>query len=403
MEEVHNPVGTSIKRCGFGTVRIGPAEGTVPVRELWARLIRGLDTEVDWLTASGDCEIEEDDRSVSVTCRQNQMRLKIVASPGHDELIVKPHRPFSLEVDDGVEIADDFRLVIIPQTRITGTCTIRAPVKRIRCDAALEFPRATGPRLGLAHSADVEFTGGSWTLDSARNSARVPVNVVAASGDAQTKLTCNLPIESLRSTGDHAFSLRWTEGTAIMIVAGSPTFETPLHRVSLSGTGEVVAKGDIADSTVDLSGSLTAGGDVTGTAIDIKGSLTVSGNTVLDTHELTCGTAHISGSLDSRAKVKANSLTVEAGIAGTSEIETHDLICNGPLSAGKVTATGTTRIHGNAQCDEMRWRRRHRTPRRNGDAQAPRVVHLEWRLPNAHATSCRRRGLRVPAIARSVG
>ena len=251
-------------------------------REPSARSYRGLDTKVDRLTASGDCEIEEDDRSVSVTCRQNQARLKIVARPGHDELIVKPYGPFSLEVDDGVQITDDFRLIIIPQTRIAGTCTIRAPVKRIRCDAALEFPKAAGPAVGLAHSAVVEFTGGSRTLDAARNSARVPVNVVAVSDDSQTNLTCNLPMGSLRSSGDHSFSLRWTEGKAINIVAGSPTFETSLHKVSLSGTGEVVAKGDIADSTVDLSGSLTAGGDVTGTAIDIEGSLTVSGKTVLE-------------------------------------------------------------------------------------------------------------------------
>ena len=317
-------------------------------------MIRGLDTKVDWLTASGDCEIEEDDRSVSVTCRQNQARLKIVASPGHDELIVKPHRPFSLEVDDGVEIADDFRLVIIPQTRRLGICTIRAQIAQIRCDGTVVYPMAGNPALGLAHSADVEFTGGNWTLDAAYNADRVPVNVVAnASDDAQTRLTCRLPIGSLTSAGDHSFSLRWAEGATIKIAAGSPTFETPLHRVSLSGTGDVVVNGDITDSTVDLSGSLRANGDVTGTAIDIDGALTVSGRIVLDTHELTCGTAHISGGLDSRATVRASSLTVEAGIAGAAEIETHDLICEGPLSAGKVTATGTTTIRGDAQCDEM--------------------------------------------------
>ena len=109
-----------------------------------ALLNRGLDTKVDWLTSPGDSEIEEEGRSVSVTCRQNQARLKIVAAPDHDELIVKPYRPFSLEVDDGVEIADDFRLVIIPQARRTGTCTIRAPIRQIRCGAVSEYPAAAG-------------------------------------------------------------------------------------------------------------------------------------------------------------------------------------------------------------------------------------------------------------------
>ena len=309
---------------------------------------------MDWLTASGECEIEEDGRSVSVTCRQNRIRLRIVASPDHDELIVRPHRPFSLEVGEGAQITDDFRLVIIPQARLTGICTIRAPVRRIRCEAAIEYNAAANPVLGLEHSADVEFTGGSWTLQAAYDSARVPINVVVASDDIQTKLTSDLPIGSLRSSGDHSFSLRWTEGTAVKIVAGSPTFETPLHRVSLSGTGDVAVRGEITDSTVDLSGSLTVGGDVTGTAIDIDGTLTVNGSVLLDTHELTCGTAHISGNLDSRAQVATRSLTVEAGIAGTSDITTHDLTCQGPLSARTVTATGVTKIHGDAQCDEMR-------------------------------------------------
>lgn len=158
----------------------------------------------------------------------------------------------------------------------------------------------------------------------------------------------------MRSSGDHSFSLRWTEGTAVKIVAGSPTFETPLHRVSLSGTGDVAVRGEITDSTVDLSGSLTVGGDVTGTAIDIDGTLTVNGSVLLDTYELTCATAHISGSLDSSALVASRSLTIGAGISGTSEIKTHDLTCEGPLSAGTVAVSGTTKIYGNAQCDEMR-------------------------------------------------
>ena len=332
---------------------------------------------MDWLTASDGCEIEGDDRSVSVTCRQNQARLTIVTSPSHDELIVRPYRSFSLEVDDGVEIADDFRLVIIPQTRRTGTCTVRAPIRQIRCGAAVEYPAAAGPVLGLAHSADVEFTGGNWTLDPAYNSARVPVNVVAASGDTQTKLICNLPIGSLRSTGDHSFSLRWTDGTAIKIASGSPTFENPLHRVSVSGAGDVVVKGDVTDSTVDLAGSLRANGDVTGTAIKIGGTLTVTGSMVLDTHELTCSTAQISGSLDSRATVRTSSLTVQAGIAGNSEIETHDLSCEGPLSAGKVTATGTTTIRGDVQCGEMRC---------EGDIELrgamARLEFLRWIVPD---------------------
>ena len=149
---------------------------------------------MDWLTASGECEIEEDGRSVSVTCRQNRIRLRIVASPDHDELIVMPHRPFSLEVGDGAQITDDFRLVIIPQTRLLRTCTIRAPVKRIRCEPAIEYAEAANPVLGLEHSADVEFTGGSWTLQAAYNSARVPINLVAVSDDIQTKLTSDLPI-----------------------------------------------------------------------------------------------------------------------------------------------------------------------------------------------------------------
>ncbi len=142
---------------------------------------------------------------------QNQARLKIVAAPDHDELIVKPHRPFSLEVDDGVEIADDFRLVIIPQARRTGICTVRAPIRQIRCGAASDYPAAAGLTLGLVHSADVEFTGGNWRLDAACNAERAPVNVVAAGDDTQVRLTCNLPIGSLRTTGDHAFSLRWTK------------------------------------------------------------------------------------------------------------------------------------------------------------------------------------------------
>lgn len=310
---------------------------------------------MDWLTTSGGCEIEkEDDRSVSVTCRQNQERLKIVAAPDCNELIVKPHRPFSLEAHDDVEIADNFRLVIIPQASRIGTCTIRAPIMRIRCDPVVEYPTARGPALGLVHSADVEITGGNWSLGPAHGTERVPVNVVAASNDIPVRLTCDLPIGSLMSTGDHAFDLRWTENTAIEIAGGAPTFEAALRRVSLSGHGEVVANGGVAESAIDLSGSLTANGDVTSTAIGIDGNLKVTGSVVLGTEELTCGTAHIGGNLESQGEVKTDSLTVEAGIVGTSEIHTHDLNCVGPLSARKVTVTGKTKIHGDARCDEMR-------------------------------------------------
>lgn len=302
---------------------------------------------MEWLDVSAGCEI--DDESGVVTCPVADSELKVTATPDMGHLTVRYRRSFRLSIEQGVKLPKGFLLTVAPRGAQAKDCTVMAPVERVRCESRL----GRTPTLHLAHSAVVEVAQGDWQISDARSLGRLRVDLRVRNREESVTVKCTLPVATLLSEGDHTYSLGSTTSAEVSLCSSFATLDGGLRGGSVPGTGRLVVKGDLADSTIELDGSLTVNGQVKECEIKIDGDIDAKQDVHMGSKALTCQSATVNGDLHSNSNISCQSLTVGKRILGISEIDTGDLKCGRHVKAAQIRATGDLTIMSGTECDSI--------------------------------------------------
>ena len=235
----------------------------------------------------------------------------ITAEPPVGSLTVTCNRDFRLRCASESTMLRGIKLRLVANPLATASCRIDARVAIIECRRPADATVRRTPRLMARSPTSVVIHSGDWDLQEHPDCAVEPIWLMVPASHQSLLISCEMPVECLRSSGHHVFELLGPKcPMRVEIERGIAIFPQPLNQATAGGDGSLLVFDSVTGSRIAVRGDVTVHGDVNGTEIDIGGDLLVLGEVAMGRRQLSCASAVLMDTFTSAGLVDCDSFEV---------------------------------------------------------------------------------------------